>query len=411
MPEAYRLETEIDAAALEQAFRLLVARHEALRTAFIEVDGEPRQRILPAVPFHLTRLDLSGDPRAEERARAYADREAAAPFDLACPPLLRAALLTLGPRRAVFLFTMHHIVGDGWSGNVLYREVFALYAAARRGAPDPLPPLRIHYKDFAVWQKARGFENDERYWLQKLAGVPATLALPYDFTPGEERDFRGDAVTGEIDENTVAALRRLALTRKTTLANVVLAVFKLLLFQLTKREDLCIGVSVANRSHPDLESLIGFFVNILPIRVRLDEAMEFDVLLAEVVAACEEAFEHQDYPFDLLVQKLNPARAANRQPLLNVIYAFQNFADVHVAAPGGGDRAGEAEAGRTQVRAFEHAFKTSKFDLTLFVSDAGGKLQLTLEYDTGLFRAETAARYLALLARFARAVGDRPASP
>ncbi|HWA09039.1 MAG TPA: amino acid adenylation domain-containing protein [Opitutaceae bacterium] len=396
MPEAYLVESPLEADALERAFRALIARHEALRTAFTVVSGEPRQKILPAVPFALRRLDLSGAADPEGEARRHADREAAEPFDLAAPPLLRGTLLALGGGRTVFLFTMHHIVGDGWSGNVLYRELFALHAAQRRGAADPLPPLRIHYKDFAVWQKTRDFAPDETYWLRQLAGAPEALRLPYDFAPGEERDFRGDKALAEIDANTTRALRRLAREKRTTLANVFLAVFEALLFQLTKQEDACVGVSIANRNHPDLEHLLGFFVNLVPVRVRVSEATEFDELLAQVVTASEEAFEHQDYPFDLLVQKVNPTRSNNRQPLVNVVYAFQNFADVHVevgAAPDPGEL--------TAVRPFEHAFKTSKFDLTLFVADEDGKLSLTLEYDTGLFRADTVRKWLAGLKRFA----------
>ena len=404
MPEAYLLETAFDADALEAAFRGLVARHEALRTAFVEVDGEPRQRILASAEFRLKRIDLTSERDPEARARALADVEAALPFDLAVPPLLRAAVLVLGPSRSVLLFTIHHIVGDGWSGNLLYREVLALYSAARTGAPSSLPALRIHYKDFAVWQKARGFGKAEEYWLSVLAGVTGSVAFPYDWPPRGERDFRGSTEVGQIDMATSEALGRLAIGRQTTLSNVVLAVFQLMLFQLTKQEDICIGVSVANRQHPDLENLIGFFVNLLPVRVRLDETTEFDDLLRKVSIASADAFEHQDYPFDLLVQRLNPARAGNRQPLVNVVYAFQNFADVHLAAGGNADAAATAELLPTQP--FVHEFKTSKFDLTLFVFADAGKLLLTLEYDTGLFRPETIRRYMELLQRFARMVSQ-----
>ncbi|ACB75255.1 non-ribosomal peptide synthetase [Opitutus terrae] len=405
MPEAYMLNTRLDADALERAFQQLVARHEALRTAFVVVNGEPRQRIHAQVPFALRRIDLSREPAPDERARELADREAAAPFDLTQPPLLRATLVTLGAERCAFLFTMHHIVGDGWSGNVLYRELFALYAACRAGAPDPLPPLRIHYKDFAVWQKTQRFDADEAYWLTALRGAPAALMLPYDFPPRAERDFRGDVVRGAIAPAQLVGLQRLARERRTTVANVVLAVFKLVLFQITKQEDFCVGVSIANRQHADLENLIGFFVNILPVRARLNEAMEFDELLAQVSAAATAAFEHQEYPFDLLVQKLNPLRASNRQPLLNVIYGYQNFSDVHVAV-GGAATAGAAGEPALDVTPLAHAFRTSKFDLTLFVGEEAGGLALTLEYDTGLFRAETARRYVELLERFAGMVAD-----
>jgi amino acid adenylation domain-containing protein/non-ribosomal peptide synthase protein (TIGR01720 family) len=394
MPEAYVLESPVDAGRLERAFQQLIARHEALRTAFVVRDGEPRQRILAEVPFALRRGDLSTDPEPEAAARAWAEREAATPFDLAQPPLLRGTLLALGGGRSAFLFTMHHIVGDGWSGNVLYRELFALYAA------EPLPPLRIHYKDFAVWQKAQDFSRDEAYWVRQLAGAPEALALPYDFPVQAERDFRGDIERGAIDAGTLQGLRRLARGRRTTVANVVLALFKLVLFQVTKQEDICLGVSIANRGHPELENLIGFFVNLLPVRTRLSETMEFDELLGQVAAAAEEAFEHQEFPFDRLVQTVNPQRAGNRQPLVNVIYGYQNFADVHVDI-GREARKPAADGDALVARPLAQGYRTSKFDLTLFVGEEDGQLALTLEYDTGLFRAATARRYVTLLQRFA----------
>lgn len=392
MPEAYVVETPIDADALERAFQRLLARHEALRTAFVVVHGEPRQKVIPTVPFTLRRGDVSGAADPEGEARAWAEREAATPFDLTTPPLLRGTLLALGAGRSVFLFTMHHIVGDGWSGNVLYRELFALYAA------EPLPPLRIHYKDFAVWQKAQDFGGDEAYWLKQLAGAPEALALRYDFPPRAERDFRGDIERGAIDAAALRGLRQLARQRNTTVANVVLALFNLVLFQVTKQEDICLGVSVANRQHPDLENLIGFFVNILPVRARLSETMEFDELLGQVATAAAEAFEHQEYPFDLLVQKVNPQRVNNRQPLLNVIYGYQNFADLHVDV---GARDAAPADSAVVARPLAQGYRTSKFDLTLFVGEEDGQLVLTLEYDTGLFRAATARRYVDLLQRFA----------
>jgi len=233
--------------------------------------------------------------------------------------------------------------------------------------------------------------------------MPETLALPYDFEVREERDFRGDFERGTIAPAVADALRRLARARRTTTSNVVLAVFKLVLFQLTKQEDFCVGVSVANRSRAELENLIGFFVNILPVRTRCSESMEFDELLAQVTAAADEALEHQDYPFDLLVQKVNPARANNRQPLLNVVYGFQNYSDVHVEVGADATASASAAAELAPAREFERTFRTSKFDLTLFVDDhgAGQQLALALEYDTGLFRPETVRRQVQLLERFA----------
>ena len=406
MPEAYLFDEELDITALQKAFATLIERHEVLRTAFVEVDGEPKQKIYSSVEFAVVEIDLSMLEAPEEHARRIADREANTPFDLTRPPLIRATVIKLGENRYVFVLVIHHIIGDGWSGIVLYEEIRALYDAYHRGMPSPLMPLPIQYKDFAAWQNRKGFEQAERYWLAKLAGMPEELRLPYDLQPGAHRDFRGNFETRVLDADIMRPLRTLALQKNTTISNVILAIFDLFLFQLTRQQDLCVGISLANRNHPDLENLVGFFVNILPIRTHLSEAMEFDDLLEQVIQNSYEAMEHQDYPFDLLIQKLNPGRYGNRQPMLNVIYAFQNFADIHVDIR----RQDSARSGLSTLdspRPFDFSFKTSKFDLTLFVFDDGDKVHLTLEYDTGLFLAATIRDHLGTLERFARIVAGQ----
>ena len=406
MPNAFLLEDTIDKEALNLAFQDLIKRHEALRTGFIEVDGEPRQVIHPKIVFTVKQIDLSAEADAQKRSQALANKEANTPFDLTKPPLLRATLIKLGEKQYVFLLTLHHIVGDGWSMNILYHEILSLYEAYCRKKPNPLKPLRIQYKDFALWQNARGFEQEEKYWLSKLAGMPETLALPYDFPPGEEQSFHGDTKATKVDKETVTKLQGLAARKHTTLSNIMLAIFKLFLFQLTRQQDICLGVSIANRNHPDLENIIGFFVNILPIRSYLSEDMEFEELLDQVIQNTYEAFEHQDYPFDLLIQKLNPQRYANRQPVVNVIYGFQNFADVRIDI---GDMDFRAKEERSDLsNALSFSFKTSKFDLTLFVfQEEDEALYLTFEYDTTLFLPETIEQYLSILGRFARMVASQ----
>ena len=304
---------------------------------------------------------------------------------------------------------MHHIIGDGWSGNVLYRELLSLYDAYLHGLPDPLKPLRIQYKDFAVWQNARSFQRQEQYWIARLSGMPERIPLPYDFAPEGIRDFGGGNESIELSGKVVAGLRLLALQKRTTLSNVILALFQLFLFHWTRHDDLCVGMSVANRNHPDVENLIGFFVNILPIRCRLLADMEFDDLLRLVVERTHEALEHQDYPFDLMIQKLNPARRANRQPLVNVIYAFQNFADVHVdlvRESTDPDDALERRDVPVDLPTFDFSFATSKFDLTLFVSERPDTIHITLEYDSSLFLAVTIRKQLRAIADFAGMIAD-----
>jgi amino acid adenylation domain-containing protein/non-ribosomal peptide synthase protein (TIGR01720 family) len=420
MPEAVVLDEPADRDALRRAFATLVERHEMLRTAFVLVDGEPRQRILDEVAVEIREIDLmdsGSEEAASARAATLAAAEAAVPFDLTAPPLLRAVLYHLTPERDVFLMVIHHVIGDGWSMNVLYREVLALYDAYRHGRPDPLRPLRIQYKDFARWQNRQDLAEDERYWLDALSGAPDRLALPYDALVEGDRDFSGSTEPARLDAATVARLQAVAAAHGTTLSNVVLAIFQLVLYQWTRQADFSVGLAIASRNRPELESLIGFFVNILPIRVLLSRDMDFAELLALVKARTTAAFEHQDYPFDLLVQRLNPEREGNRQPVLNVIYAFQNFEDVTIdigmkSAPEGATGAPQPDTGTAGVppaalvRPFAVPFETSKFDMTLFVSggDDGGLL-LSLEYDTQLFRRETIRRALGTMTRFAGMVG------
>ncbi len=303
----------------------------------------------------------------------------------------------------MILLTIHHIVGDGWSLNVLEQELLALYDAYHRGVPSALRPLRVQYRDFAVWQRGRDQGAGERYWTAQLAGGAESIRLPYDHQPADdERDFRGATIGRALDPSVAAALRALATQRKTTLSNVVLASFAFALWQSSRQNDFSIGLSEANRNDVDLEPLIGFFVNILPIRVRISERSSIDQLLEGTIASVYDAFEHQDYPFDLLVRRLNPGRIANRQPLLNVVYGFQSFRDVRVDAGGA-----NAPSPLSEAAPFDVPFRTSKFDLCLYVSEVEGTLLLELEYDTGLFRPETIEQLAESIEACARIVVDR----
>ncbi|MDP6581695.1 MAG: condensation domain-containing protein, partial [Vicinamibacterales bacterium] len=321
-------------------------------------------------------------------------------------------LYRLAPTRHVFLLVMHHIVGDGWSMNVLYRELLAMHAAHRTGAPSPLPALPLQYKDFAVWQNRQDFSADERFWVTALDGAPDRVSLPYDHAPEGGRDFAGRIAQLRVSRSTTDRLRGLASAHETTLSTIVLTLFFLFLYQWTRQDDLCVGVSVANRNHPAIERLIGFFVNILPVRVRLSDQLELAELIQTVRDQSTAAFEHQDYPFDLLVRRLKPTRVANRQPILNVIYAYQNFEDVtidlgvraaHAPATPSGDPMPvvPARSGSEGIRPFAVPFETAKFDVTLFVTEMDDELELSLEYDTSLFEDRTAQRTLETLQRFA----------
>jgi amino acid adenylation domain-containing protein/non-ribosomal peptide synthase protein (TIGR01720 family) len=404
----------LDTAALQAAIATVVARHEALRTAFVLAAGEPRQRIVavadvPAVPLEVVDYRDMTATAAEEQAAATAEELARQPFDLARPPLMRVAVLQMPAvdrPRTLLLIVVHHIVGDGWSMTILMRELTALYQARRAGDSLSLPPLPLQYKDYSEWERGRDWSGHEAWWMERLAGTPERILLPYDARPPAERDFRGDTVEMMLEIPTAEALRQLGAARGATLAHVLLALFQLSLFKLSGQHDLCVGMSFANRNRKELENLIGFFVNLVPIRTVLSDDMELEELIGRLAKDVADALDH-DCPFDRLVRRLNPERIANRQPLVNVVYAFHRFDDLRLDV-GAGVSPGPPREDAGAVRSYPIRFRTSKFDLTLFVIDEGEGRQgrLLLEYDTALFTTAGATRVVDAVVRFAHlAVG------
>jgi acyl carrier protein len=388
MADAYVFDT-IDLDALRRAFRTVIERHDSLRTAFVLIDGEPKQKILASVNFDIQETDLRGSDSPDEDARTIMNSAVRKTFNLNEPPLMRARLIRLGPSRFLFLLIMHHIIGDGWSSVVLEREISTLYDSYRRGLPSRLKDLRLQYRDFAAWQHARNFDREQAYWLKKMTPLPELLRLPYDLRAGEDRDFRGRAESLLLDRDVVSGLKSIAKGADTTLSNVVLALLNILLFQVTGQEDLCVGMTVANRNHPDLENLIGFFVNILPIRVGVAEDMEFEKLLREITQSTIEALDNQELPFELLVRTLHPVRYAGRQSIVNVVYTFQTI-DLATDDSERSPQPGSVDGSNL----FEFKYETSKFDLTLIASEESDALRLTMEYDSGVFYPDTICTFL-----------------
>jgi amino acid adenylation domain-containing protein/non-ribosomal peptide synthase protein (TIGR01720 family) len=401
--EAIAYRGHIDADVLERALRTVIERHESLRTAFVVANGEPRQKICPPPEVRLRRVDLRCEADPDRRAKEIADRDALEPFDLTQPTPLRAALLTLPGARGIFLLTTHHIIGDGWSSYVFFREITELYGAFTRGEPDPLPPLRVQYKDYAEWQTGRDFEREARYWTEQLEGVAEGVALAFDFPVPTTRRFLGASEAIDFAPEITAAVRQFAQARGTLVSYLLLALFELTLHRHTGQGDLCIGLSCANRNRPETEGLIGFFVNILPIRVQLRPEVDFADLLGEVVGRVTEAIEFQDYPLNRLIRTLNPPRRSNRPPLINVVYGFHDFLDLRFDLAGETSASSIADVVLTE-RPWTSAHETAKFDLTLLITDHGSHLHLTLEYDRSLFRQETARGYLLTLETLTRSV-------
>ncbi|HEU4754210.1 MAG TPA: condensation domain-containing protein, partial [Armatimonadota bacterium] len=327
---AWRLGGALDERALERSLGEIVRRHEALRTTFTEVDGSPVQVIAPSGAFALPVEDLSALSGADREAalRRRAGDEARRAFDLSAGPLFRAALLCLGEEEHVLLLSMHHIVSDGWSMGVFFRELSALYAAYREGRESPLPELAVQYADYAVWQREQlageVLDRQLAYWRERLADAPALLELPTDHPRPGVQTFRGAHEPIELPLELLERLRALGRSEGATLYMTLLSAFQVLLGRYAGSEDVVVGSPIAGRTRGEVEELIGFFVNTLVLRTDLGGDPSFREVLGRVREATLGAYEHQELPFEKLVAELQPERSLSHSPLFQVMFTLQN---------------------------------------------------------------------------------------
>lgn len=389
----------LDASALEQALRAVIARHDALRTTFHLVDGHPRQIVAPYMHWCLERheLDESSAAQREARWRQLARSESVRPFDLESGPLIRGTLVRVGPDDHVLLLTLHHIICDGWSMAVLRREVAEFYEAQVSGKAARLEPLDIQYADFAVWQREQlvepALKGSLDYWSRKLARRPDPLELPFDYARPPRQTFGGDVRRLSIGAPLTEALRRVGREQDATLFMVLLAAWNALLSRYTGQRDICVGSPIANRTHIQLERLIGFFVNTLVLRTDLAANPTVRQLLAQVRQATLDAYAHQDLPFARVVEQLKPERDLGRTPLFQVLFVLQNIPI---------ETRNIAGLTVSEV-SFDHA-PIANFDLTLNIDEHSDRLDLSLVYNTALFLPQTIDQmiesYRVLLAEF-----------
>ncbi|HEY7767416.1 amino acid adenylation domain-containing protein, partial [Longimicrobium sp.] len=394
VPLHLRLRGALDRGALARALDRIVARHEALRTTFAAVDGEPVQRIAPVEEsaFALVEHDLRASADAEDELRRLAAGEAIAPFDLARGPLVRGRLVRMAADDHVLLLTMHHIVSDGWSLGVLHGELAALYAAFARGEPDPLPPLPVQYADYAAWHRRQVegevLRRQGDYWRATLAGAPELLELPADHPRPARQDFAGASLKVELDEALTAALMALGQRHGATLYMTLLAGWAAVLARLSGQDEVVVGTPSANRGRSEVEGLIGFFVNTLPVRVNLSGAPTVAEALGRVKARALEAQQNQDIPFEQVVELVQPARTLAHSPLFQVMFAWQNAPATRLELPG-----------LTLAPADAGPRATAKFDLLLSLSEEDGRIAGEVEYATSLFEQATVERWLGYLRR------------
>ncbi len=384
VPLAISIKGDLNVVALEKTFAEIVHRHEALRTTFSIDETGPVQVIAKSLTLEMPVVDLTSLAEPESEALRLAKEEAEQPFNLNQGPLVRARLLKVAAEAYVLLFTIHHIVSDGWSMGVLFRELGEIYEAFAQQSPSPLPELPIQYADYAVWQRewltGEVLQEQIDYWKTKLAGAPPTLELPTDRSRPAIQQFHGAKQVCHLPQSLTERLKQISLDERVTLFMTLLAAFKVLLWRYTYQDDIVLGSPIANRTRAETEGLIGFFVNTLVLRTNLSGDPSFRDLLKRVKEVALGAYNHQDVPFEKLVEELRPDRDPSRNPLFQVSFALQNATRTKLELPG------------LTLSPMEVHSGTTKFDLSLSILEGADGLKATWEYDVDLFDSTRISR-------------------
>jgi len=388
LARAIRIRGFLDADAIRDSLQALVARHESLRTTFAEVDGQPMQIIKGAGPFELPIADLSrlSEPARSSGAQRLIGEGARRPFDLTRGPLFRAALLRLQRDEHLLLLVMHHIITDGWSMSVLFKELARWYEAVAANRPSPLAELSMQYADFARWQRGSltddALERQLAYWRTQLAGADFVLELPADRPRPPVRTARGAVQHRVLPRELADRLRAVGRSANATLFMTLLAACQTLLFRYTGMDDIVLGSPAAGRSRVELEPLVGFFVNTLVLRTSLAGDPTFRELLGRVRNVALEAYENQEAPFERLVSALNIPRSLTHTPVFQVMFILQNVPKQTFELPGLTLEELDTDAG------------TAKFDLTVEMAELDDGLWCSFEYSTDIFDQATVTRLL-----------------
>ena len=406
MPVALKLEGELHIEVLHEAFSEIVRRHEVLRTVYVtSAKGEASQRILPVDELPLARFDLSGLTREKQETEVLrlADADAVMPYRLDRDLMVRASLITLDPKTHVLLFNMHHIASDGWSMGVLIEELVQLYAAFVRGQSNPLAPLAIQYADFAVWQRSHiqgdYLEDQMNYWQKQLAGIPPVHGLILDRPRALQPSFVGNALSVTLDSVLVRRLNELGHAHGATPFMVLHAAFAVLLGRWSREDDIVVGTPIAGRTRKELAPLIGFFVNNLVLRSRLNTEQSFAEFLRASRVTVLEAYEHQEVPFEMLVDRFCPERNFNHSPLFQILFSLQDHTRTDMSLPG------------LQVSGIAREQSLAKFELSVQVGQGVDGYDVEWSYSTDIFDAETVAslaKHYVLLLQAVVAAPEKP---
>jgi Condensation domain len=400
---AMRLRGPLNLKALERSLFEVVRRHDSLRTSFDEVNGEPVQIVNELREWSLPKIDLLSIPADKRWSEmgVFAKAEAMRPFDLRVGPLLRTALVQLAEDDHVLIVVVHHIISDGWSMSVLMGEIGQLYDAYSRGEELKLPELPLQYTDYAQWQKewlaSDACQAQLKYWRDQLAGAPPFLELQSDWERPVVLSQKGADQLLILDDELARATKDLAKNSGVTLFTLTLAVFNVLLFRYSGREDIVVGTNVANRNRGAIQKMIGFFVNNLVLRTDLSGDPTFRECLARVNAVTLDAHAHQDVPFELLVEELRPQRVRNHTPLFQVLFLYQKNGPL------------TSVMGELEFSVLNIFTGTSTYDLMMIVEEGEiHELYLHLSYSTDLFAASTINRMLQHYENLLRSIVANP---
>jgi amino acid adenylation domain-containing protein len=388
MAGGVRLYGELDRGVLRAALDAVIERHEVLRTRIVAREGQAWQQIGAGSGFALREVDLAEGSAQQiaEQVRRQSQEEVQEGFDLEHGPLIRGRLLRVGEEEHVLLVTMHHIVSDGWSMGVLINEVCALYGAYREGRGSPLSRLPIQYADYAVWQRrwlaGERLESQGRYWQEALRGAPALLELPTDHARPAVQSYAGGSVRVQLPEQRVRQLKEFSQRRGLTLFMTLLGSWASVLSRLSGQEEVVIGTPVANRNRVEVEGLIGFFVNTQALRIEVREGATVEQMLAGVKSRAVAAQEHQDIPFEQVVEWVKPVRSLAHSPIFQALFAWQN-------AP-----QGQLQVAGLQIETVQPPHGTAQFDLSLSLEEQGERIVGYVEYASALYEEATVTRYV-----------------
>lgn len=402
---AFSIHGVLNIEALEKSFQTLADRYEILRTCYRLEQNQPVQVILSALQFQFDRRQIEGETLQEqqERAHRFAVSAGEVPFDLSIAPLWRVSLLTLQKDESIVVLIMHHSITDGWSLNLLMREIAVLYKAYATGREVHLSPLSLQYADYALWQRAwlqgEVLTNLREYWKHEFQHVPAMLPLPIDHPRPLIQTSRGRTLPVMFSSDLTAALRKIGIQEGVSLFTILLAAFDVLLYRYTAQEDIVVGTSIAGRNRIELEQIPGFFVNTLALHTRVSANWSFREILQNVHKTMLNAYEYQDLPFEHLIEELHIERSLSHTPLFQVLFVLQNtiIEPVHLFD--------------LDVELFRIANRTAKYDLVLDLTEKGEQIEGTLEYNCDLFETGTIERLIAHFVRLTAALVASSDSP